>query len=76
MYVDTSDIVTYKIRTRDLTQWINAKIQQLEDSITEKKLPIGDVTGLCKYCKYQTRCYTDGDGLISKPLSKPKRDSM
>lgn len=72
IYVDMNDIVTYKICTRDLTQWINARIQELEDSIAKKEVPLGDVSGLCKYCRYQTRCYSDRGGLITKPLSKPK----
>jgi CRISPR/Cas system-associated exonuclease Cas4 (RecB family) len=72
IYVDMNDIITYKICTRDLTQWIKARIQELEDSIAEKELPRGNVSGLCKYCRYQTRCYNDGNGVIDKPLSIPR----
>ena len=72
IYVDMNDIITYKICTSDLTQWMDARIQELEDSIAEKELSLGNVSGLCKYCRYQTRCYNDGNGLITKLLSIPK----
>ena len=29
------------------------------------------ITELCKYCKYQTKCFNDGNGLTDKPLSIP-----
>jgi hypothetical protein len=72
IYVDMNDIITYKICTSDLTQWMDARIQELENSIAEKELSLGNVSGLCKYCRYQTRCYNDGNGLITKLLSIPK----
>jgi CRISPR/Cas system-associated exonuclease Cas4 (RecB family) len=72
VYADMSDIVTYKIHRRDLTEWIRIRIQEIEDFICENKVPIGEVSGVCKYCKYQTRCHNDGNGLKEKPLSVPK----
>lgn len=72
VYADMSDIVTYKIEKRDLSDWINTRIQELEDAKAKNIIPKGDVSGLCKYCKYQTRCFEDGNGLTSKPLSTPK----
>jgi CRISPR/Cas system-associated exonuclease Cas4 (RecB family) len=72
LYVDMNDIVAYKVEKRDLTDWIKTRIQELEDSIAENKIPIGEVSGLCTYCKYQTRCYNSGSGLTTKPLSTPK----
>jgi malate synthase len=38
IYVDMNDIITYKICTSDLTQWMDARIQELENSIAEKEL--------------------------------------
>ena len=72
LYVDMDDIIAYKVQKRDLTDWIKSRIQELENSITEHKLPQGEVSGLCKYCRYQTRCYNNGNGLNTKPLSIPK----
>jgi CRISPR/Cas system-associated exonuclease Cas4 (RecB family) len=64
VYADMSDIVTYKIQKRDLTEWIRRRIQNIEDSLLYNDAPTGEVSGLCKYCKYQTRCYKDGNGLV------------
>jgi CRISPR/Cas system-associated exonuclease Cas4 (RecB family) len=75
LYVDMNDIVAYKIQKRNLTDWIRIRVQGLENSLSNKKIPKGEVTGLCKYCKYQTKCYNDGEGLITKPLSIPKNKS-
>jgi CRISPR/Cas system-associated exonuclease Cas4 (RecB family) len=72
LYVDMSDIVAYKIQRKDLTEWMVTRIQELEDSLTDKEAPRGEVSGLCKYCRFQTRCHNDGNGLISKPLSIPR----
>lgn len=65
-------IVTYKIHRRDLTEWIRTRIQEIEDCICENEVPTGEVSGVCKYCKYQTKCHNDGNGLTDKPLSIPK----
>lgn len=72
VYADMSDIVTYKVQKRDLTDWIKTRIQEIESAKIEKIIPNGEVSGLCKYCKYQTRCFEDGNGLTDKPLSVPK----
>ena len=72
VYADMSDIVTYKIQKRDLTEWIKTRIQEIESAKDNKKIPNGEVTSLCKFCRYQTRCFEDGNGLTDKPLSVPK----
>ena len=74
LYVDMSDMVAYKVQKKDLTEWIMTRIQELEDCLTYNETPLGEVSGLCKYCKYQTRCYNDGNGLNTKPLSNPKKN--
>ena len=72
VYADMSDIVTYKVQKRDLTDWIKTRIQEIETAKTDTKIPNGEVSGLCKYCRYQTRCSEAGNGLTEKPLSTPK----
>lgn len=76
MYADMNEIVTYKVRRRDLTDWIKTRVQELEDSIMEIKAPRGEESGLCKYCRYQTECYETGGGLMTKPLSIPKNNAL
>jgi CRISPR/Cas system-associated exonuclease Cas4 (RecB family) len=76
VYVDMNDIVTYRIKRSDLREWIKTRIQEIEDSVIDNKAPIGEVSGGCKYCRYQTRCYNDGDGLVDKPLSIPTTDAQ
>ena len=33
----------------------------------------GEPSGLCQYCRYQSRCSNDGNGIEHKPLSAPKK---
>ncbi len=72
VYADMSDIVTYKVEKRDLTDWIKTRIQEIETAKTDSVIPNGEVSGLCKFCRYQTRCSEAGNGLTDKPLSTPK----
>jgi CRISPR/Cas system-associated exonuclease Cas4 (RecB family) len=72
VYADMTDIVTYKVQKRDLTDWIKTRISEIENSKESKKIPKGEISGLCKFCKYQTQCFEEGNGLTEKPLSIPK----
>ncbi len=72
VYADMFDIVTYKVQERDLINWIKTRIQEIESVKTNKKIPNGEVSGLCKFCRYQTKCFDIGNGLTDKPLSTPK----
>jgi CRISPR/Cas system-associated exonuclease Cas4 (RecB family) len=72
VYADMSDIVTYKVQKRDLTNWIKTRVQEIENAKAGEIIPDGEVSGLCKYCKYQTRCSETVNGLMDKPLSTPK----
>jgi CRISPR/Cas system-associated exonuclease Cas4 (RecB family) len=72
VYADMSEIVTFKIQRRDLKKWIRTRIQEIEDFVSGNNIPIGEVSGVCKYCKYQTYCCNDGGGLTENPLSVPK----
>ena len=76
VYADMTDIVTYKVEKRDLSNWITARIQGIENSKICKEIPKGETSSLCKFCKYQTKCSEDGCGITEKPLSipKPKKD--
>ncbi|EGG41364.1 Hypothetical protein Nlim_1827 [Candidatus Nitrosarchaeum limnium SFB1] len=72
VYADMTDIVTYKVQKRDLNDWINTRIQEIEDAKENNVMLCGETSALCKYCKYQTKCSEDGEGLTDKPLSTPK----
>ena len=72
VYADMSDIVTYKVQKRDLSEWIKTRVQEIENAKNGETIPNGEVSGLCKYCKYQTTCSEAGNGLTDKPLSTPK----
>jgi len=73
VYADMQDIVTYRVKKNDLSEWIKTRIKDIEDSITRKSTPNGEVSGLCQFCKYQSRCSDDGNGIEHKPLSTPKK---
>ena len=72
VYADMSDIVTFKIQKRDMNDWIVKRIQEVESAKSNKIIPSGEVSSMCKFCKYQTRCSNDANGLLEKPLSIPK----
>ena len=55
IYVDNSNIVTYKVQQRDLTDWIKIRIQEIENSVKVKQILNGEQSGLCQFCRYQTR---------------------
>ena len=67
-----TDIVTYKVQKKDLLNWIKTRIQEIESAKESKEIPNGETSGLCRFCKYQTKCTEDGCGLTEKPLSIPK----
>ena len=73
VYADMQDIVTYRVKKNDLSEWIKTRIKDIEDSIVRKSTPNGEVSGLCQFCKYQSRCSDDGKGIEHKPLSTPKK---
>jgi len=73
VYADMQDIVTYRVKKNDLSGWIKTRIKDIEDSIASKTTPKGEVSGLCQFCKYQSRCSDDGNGIEQNPLSIPKR---
>jgi len=72
VYADMNDIVTFKVKKRDLTDWIKTRVLEIENSLSGKKIPNGETTGLCQFCPYQTKCFDAGNGLTDKPLSVPK----
>ena len=76
VYVDMTNIVTYKVKKRDLTDWIKTRIHEIDDSLGGKQIPKGEVSGLCQFCRYQTKCFNDGNGLTDKPLSVPKKNEV
>jgi len=43
--------------------------------LLDKNVPACEPSGLCKYCRYQTKCYNDGNGLTDKPLSTPEKNA-
>ena len=73
VYADMQDIVTYKVKKNDLSGWIKTRITDVENSIIKKLTPNGEPSGVCQFCKYQTRCFNDGKGIDHKPMSTPKR---
>ena len=72
VYADMNEIVTFKVKKRDLSDWIKTRVLEIENSLSGKKIPNGETTGLCQFCPYQTKCFDAGGGLTDKPLSVPK----
>jgi len=74
VYADMNDLIAFKVQPRDLTEWIANRVQELEDSIMKRQPPKGELSGLCQFCKYQNKCYEDGNGIqvLSKQNSESK----
>ena len=72
VYADMQDIVTYRVKKNDLSEWIKTRISDIENSLVRKSAPNGETSGLCQFCKYQSRCFSDGNGVEHKPLSTPR----
>jgi CRISPR/Cas system-associated exonuclease Cas4 (RecB family) len=66
VYADMTDIITYTIPLKDRSKWIANKIQIIETDIENGLIPPGEVTRKCQFCKYQTRCEKQGEGLDKK----------
>ena len=60
--------IKFHIRFKKLEK----RVQEIEDSVIDGKVPKGEASGLCQFCKYQTKCFNQGDGIEHKPLSTPK----
>ena len=67
VYVDMNDIITYKVKKRDITNWIISRVEEIENAIFQKHVPKGEPSGLCQFCRYQTKCFNDGNGLKDRP---------
>ena len=73
VYVDMKDIVAFNVPIMaDAKNWLRNRIQMIEKSIDEKTVVKAEVSKMCDFCPHQTRCYNDGNGLITKPKSQPK----
>ena len=72
VYADMQDIVTYRVKKNDLSEWIKTRINDIENSLVRKSAPNGETSSLCQFCKYQSRCFSDGNGVEHKPLSTPR----
>ena len=48
------------------------KWDEIENSVEKKQMLDGEPSGLCQFCRYQTRCQTDGNGIKHTPMSTPK----
>jgi len=72
VYADMSDIVAFKVPRRDMSKWIQNRVQEVATAIEENTTIAGEPSTMCQYCRYQTRCADAGNGLTEKPLSVPK----
>lgn len=69
VYADMDTMIAFKVKNRDMSHWIKERIEELENSISHGYPPNGEVSGLCQFCKYQTRCFTDGNGINYNPIA-------
>lgn len=73
LYADMSELVAFNVPILKETQsWLKERIIKIETAIETKTPPPGEVTKLCDYCPFQTRCHADKGGIITKPKSHPE----
>lgn len=72
LYADMSELVAFNVPILQETKvWLKNRIIKIENARETKVPPAGEVTALCGYCPFQTRCHGDGGGIITKPKSHP-----
>ena len=72
LYADMADLVAFDIPILQETEsWLRNRILEIEDGRKAKVPPTGEVSALCAFCPYQTRCYSDGKGITTNPKSHP-----
>ena len=73
LYADMSELVAFNVPIlKETRPWLKERILKIENSIETKMPPPGEVTKLCDYCPFQTRCHGDKGGIITKPKSHPE----
>ena len=70
LYVDMKEIVAFDVPIMaDAKNWLRNRIEMIEKSIDEKTVVKAEPSKMCDWCPHQSRCYNDGNGLITKPKS-------
>jgi len=74
IYADMAELVAFNVPFMpvEIRYWLKNRITDIENSIETKTPPPGEVTKLCDYCPFQTRCHGDKGGIITKPKSHPE----
>lgn len=65
VYADMDTMIAFRVKSVDMTAWITNRVQELDDILSKGQLPKGEVSKLCQFCKYQTQCLRDGNGIVT-----------
>lgn len=75
LYLDMAEIFAYDLPIpNDTERWLRARIESIEDARETKIAPTGEVTALCSYCPFQSRCRDDAGGITTTPKSHPEEN--
>lgn len=74
VYADSKDMKNYEIPIMDITNWIENRSSSLQKYLSTLKLPVGEVSGKCKFCKYQKICLEKGGGINEENYRNQKFD--
>ena len=73
LYADMSELVAFNVPIlKETRSWLKERIIKIETAMETKMPPPGEVSKLCDYCSFQTRCHGDKGGIITKPKSHPE----
>ena len=72
IYVDMNDMICFEIPIRDVSNWIKNRLVDIQNHVDSERIPDGEVSGNCRFCRYQTACFTKGGGIKENPQSVPK----
>ena len=72
IYADMADVICYDVPVApNAESWLIQRLQIVESSIVTSVAPSGEVSKMCDFCPFQTRCKGELGGITTLPKSHP-----
>ena len=73
VYADMADIISFDVPIApNAEKWLIHRLDVIDAAADTGIIPIGEVSKLCDYCPYQTRCHGEPGGITTSPKSHPR----
>ena len=77
IYADMADIISFDVPIAvNAEKWLINRLDIIDNAVDSTITPIGEVSKLCDYCPYQTRCHGEPGGITTSPKSHPKEEKL